>query len=89
MQSVQHNNINFTDNRRHSRHDCNIRGKVKIGSTTVINCILKDISIGGARLVFPAGSWIPSEFSLELPNGFPPISAKKVWLENDSVGIKF
>lgn len=89
MASVQHNNINFKDKRNHSRHQCNLKGKIKLRGSDVSDCIVKDISIGGARLLCQVSGWIPSEFSLELPNGFPPINARTIWADNEIVGVQF
>jgi len=89
MAEVLHNHINFVDKRQHSRHACDMRGKIKFGTTKISDCIVKDISIGGALLMFPVGSWVPNNFDLELPNGFPAIHATTVWQDNDRVGIKF
>jgi hypothetical protein len=89
MTSIQHNHINFIDKRKHSRHDCNLRGKVKLGISEICECIVKDISIGGAKLLIQSSNWTPSEFSLELPNGFPSITARTVWTDNQTVGVEF
>lgn len=89
MAGVLHKSIGFVDKRQCSRHDSQMKGEVKLGSTKIADCILKNTSFGGARLVFPTGCWIPSEFILGLPDGLPALNVRKIWQENDCAGVKF
>ncbi len=89
MTQTLHNHIEFSDKRQHSRHVCNIRGYILLGASKISNCIVKDISIGGAKIMLPHSSWAPSEFFLELIDSNKCIKARKVWADDYQVGVEF
>lgn len=88
--TVQANNqIADDERRRSSRHACNLQAAIRVGGAKVMDCIVKDISYDGAKLIVPAGSWLPSNFSIELPDGYPSLLASRVWEAKDCMGVQF
>ena len=54
-----------------------------------LECIVRDLSDGGARLEFPVGSMVPDTFELYVPkNERSHLSAVK-WRRGDEIGIEF
>jgi hypothetical protein len=62
-------------------------GVVLIGETT-INCIVRDISITGARISFPTPILVPAVFSLRVSDG-STYPAVRRWMRGLEVGLEF
>ncbi|MEM7290346.1 MAG: PilZ domain-containing protein [Pseudomonadota bacterium] len=79
----------YSERREHARRKCSMQANIIMGGSVISKCIVKDISLKGARLVFQNGRWVPSRFQLQLPDGLPPIDARRIWSEKDAMGILF
>ncbi|GIL00264.1 MAG: hypothetical protein BroJett030_01630 [Alphaproteobacteria bacterium] len=77
------------ERREHERVDCNIRAHIHINGAKVCNCIVKNLSEGGARLIVPASCWLPSAFDIVgLVEGLP-VKARRVWCDGEEIGVCF
>jgi hypothetical protein len=77
------------DNHRAKRSAQNMRATIKVGSTRVIDCIVKEISSQGAELIILPGSWLPSTFSLEVNDGSPPYVVNRATQTKDGLSVRF
>ena len=56
----------------------------------IADCILRDISIGGARLRVEAIAEVPRQFSLQVPRGGKvQRHCELVWQSNSEMGVRF
>ena len=58
------------------------------GGTVAVDCVVRDISVGGAQLFVLSVSGIPSEFRLELDE-FPARDCFVRWRQPNTLGIVF
>jgi len=73
------------------------RRKTYLGGRTVfhqsycaIDCLVRNLSQTGARLVFVDGEWIlPSVFDLVIPHKGDTRTARIVWRKQADVGVRF
>lgn len=59
------------------------------GSDVHFECIITDISKGGARLFIEASRIVPKEFALRVPSRRRTYACRKVRRDGDTVGVKF
>ncbi len=64
-------------------------GRILIGKTESIDCVVRDLSDSGARLRFPAMIGVPESFDLALTADHIRIPARKAWRRGNEVGIRF
>jgi len=67
----------------------NLRGVIMIGVTKVGDCVVKKFTEEGAEIVVTSGSWIPSVFNLQLSDGYPSVTAKKLKTTGNTMRIEF
>jgi hypothetical protein len=77
------------DRRRASRHHCNMNAKIRVGNKDGQPCIIKNLSVSGARLLISTNGYMPNEFFIEIPSFDKMIKARKVWTESELMGIRF
>jgi hypothetical protein len=59
------------DRRRFGRRETNWEGRITWGERRFAQCIVRDISVGGAMVVLREPTWLPYSFMLEIPaSGF-------------------
>jgi hypothetical protein len=77
-------------NRRGSRlrHD-NKPATIKLGLFKKLQCEVRDVSPGGARLVMPEGFDVPDQFELRLPQFKRPRTCLRRWESGREVGVEF
>ncbi len=80
---------NEPDRRLNERMECNRPAIVRLGNSKLFNCIIKDISRSGARILLPQGAWEPSYFELDYPQYGGIIAVKKIWSADGMLGVKF
>ena len=51
-----------------------------------IACIVRDVSVGGARLILAEATDLPPEFTLTQGKGRRPRFARLVWIDDRQVG---
>lgn len=52
-------------------------------------CLMKDVSDRGAKILVPHGTWIPNRFCIICPNGEFELYAEKVWVRYGNIGVRF
>ena len=55
---------------------------------SVVGCVIRDISAGGACLELDPAAAVPEQFDL-IPNGNDPRSCRVVWRYSDRLGVAF
>ncbi|REF84142.1 PilZ domain-containing protein [Methylovirgula ligni] len=56
---------------------------------TTIDCIIKNYSVGGARIALSDTLAVPSEFDVFVPAKQRSHHARLVWRDKDSIGVSF
>lgn len=73
------------ERRKDPRKPVRISAEITISASVQYECIIMNISQGGALLVIPAGCILPDQFML-----IPPSRLCRVaWRKEDSVGVAF
>jgi hypothetical protein len=83
--------IPLYDRREHPRKHVLQRGKLAFGSIDfAVDCLIHDISVGGARVRVETGSTIPESVILVHLRDRVAYEASVVWRKNDgTLGLKF
>ncbi|MBY9068364.1 PilZ domain-containing protein [Hyphomonas sp. WL0036] len=85
--------INHTPFMQYNRRGQRIRveGKVyvRLGLFKRLECELRDISPGGARICLPEGVSLPDEFQMTLPQFKYPRTCMKRWQSGREIGVEF
>jgi PilZ domain-containing protein len=55
---------------------------------SIMSCIVRDLSEGGARVTVSEPYLLPAEFELVI-HGSPARPARKVWVKQNEMGIEF
>jgi hypothetical protein len=80
----------MSERRRVTRQKSFLSGCVYFSSRrTPIDCLVRDISATGARLIFPGEVSLPDQVYLYLPKKDQTFSALVHWHRGDEVGIAF
>jgi hypothetical protein len=78
------------DLRKHRRSRSFKEGQIVYNSgSSLINCIIRDRSEGGAKLVLPAASVLPQRFELLSVSEGKLYPAEIMWRRGDELGIMF
>ncbi|MEM7069160.1 MAG: PilZ domain-containing protein [Pseudomonadota bacterium] len=77
------------DRRGYPRKKTNRLATISIKNSYVCRCVIKDISLTGAKLAVPEHSWIPDNFKMICPDGEYSLEAAKIWSKNGFIGVKF
>ena len=64
-------------------------GRVILHNQSTIDCVIRDLSIGGARLVFDSAMTLEPSFDLHFATTQTVIPAEVVWQRGFAVGVKF
>ncbi|MDE2385471.1 MAG: PilZ domain-containing protein [Alphaproteobacteria bacterium] len=62
---------------------------VSLNNWTLIDCVIRDMSETGARLICKDPVAVANEFRLLIPNDNTICSARVVWRREDQIGITF
>ena len=91
--SQHHAQINHQPFLQYNRRGQRIRdeGKayIRTGLFSRVECELRDISPGGARLVLPEGMIAPDEFVMVMPQFRYPRTCLKRWESGREIGVEF
>lgn len=63
--------------------------KVMLTEWVSVNCVVRDLSPGGARLEFDGPVYLPSEFKLCIVSADLTIPAVTAWQRRGEAGIRF
>lgn len=76
--------------RKHQRRRTYLRGQAAFGQRyCAINCLVRNLSCDGARLLFSDHVFIPDEFDLMIPLKGDSRRARIVWRYQANVGVQF
>jgi hypothetical protein len=75
------------ERRTEPRSPTYLRGQIRFGSATT-ECVVRNMSGSGARLVIDCDAAVPSEFELTIPQKHEVYTARTVWRRRDKMGIK-
>ena len=64
-------------------------GKVMLTDSVSVNCVVRDISPGGARLKFDGPVYLPVEFRLRIVSADLTIPATPAWQTQGEAGVRF
>ncbi len=56
---------------------------------STVDCIVKNISAGGARLAVPSTLSLPNEFDLDIPLKGKTYRAQMRWRDTENIGVEF
>ena len=77
------------EHRRARRRRTLKQGKVILTDSTTMDCTIRDLSEGGARLVFGGATQLPKTFSLVVLSDNTRRPAELLWQRGLSAGIAF
>jgi hypothetical protein len=77
------------ERRRSARIRILKEGRVLLNDQTALNCIVRDISAGGARLEFEGPVELPREFRLRIVSADLTIPARPIWQRRLEAGVTF
>ena len=77
------------DRRRARRQKVLKEGKIMLADGVAVNCIVRDISPGGARLELDGPVCLPGEFHLRIVAADLTLPAVPAWQRRDEVGVRF
>ena len=79
----------MSDRRRHPRVPAQIPAKIVFDCFSAVDCVIRDLSDGGARLELQPAGLVPRIFELvaDGPDGFR--TCEVVWRARDRVGVSF
>ena len=64
-------------------------GKVMLTDCVSVDCIVRDMSPGGARLKFEGPVYLPVEFHLRIVSADLTIPATPAWQKQSEAGVRF
>ena len=78
-----------TQRRDSVRHRAFLKARILIQDRTTIDCIVRNMSLSGARLEVSQNFILPTEFELEIPQRGSVLLCALIWRKDDAVGVKF
>src|SRR5262245_3516940 len=80
----------MNERRTASRQKSFLRGCIQFNNRrTAIDCLVRDISASGARLIFSDSISIPDEVELYIPQKEQTLRAHVQWRRGEEVGVAF
>jgi hypothetical protein len=80
---------NYSEKRSSPRRRMLKQGKVVLSDHTTISCIIRDMGVGGARLVFGGPLNLPGAFQLTFINSDETVPVMLVWQRGFAAGVAF
>lgn len=79
-----------TERRKHIRNPSYIGGRVAFNHLyATMDCLIRNMSPAGARLVFNAPAVLPDRFVLSIPSREQAINARIAWRSETEAGVVF
>ena len=78
-----------TQRRDSVRHRAFLKARILNQNRTTIDCIVRNMSLSGARLEVSQNFILPTEFELEIPQRGSVLLCALIWRKDDAVGVKF
>jgi hypothetical protein len=80
----------MTKERQGLRHRALKGAKIVFHSgTSVIDCVVRDLSASGARLMLPSPGGVPDTFDLCMQSDQSARACRVIWRKHDSIGVEF
>ena len=76
------------ERRKSSRHKSFLRGRINNGMSEV-DCVIRDLSATGAKLLFSRDIIMPSVIDLHIPGKKQVMRAQVQWRNGDEMGVSF
>ena len=77
-----------TEHRRESRHKVFLKGRITFNNgASSFDCLVRDMSVSGARLALSETATLPEAFDLHIPQKDKTVRASLRWRREDGVGI--
>ena len=77
------------ERRAHPRHRTLKQGKVVLSDWMVFDCLIRDLSEGGARLELGGLTDLPREFRLLIASSNLLVPVALVWQHGQTAGVRF
>ena len=77
------------ERRAHDRRKCRRPAELHVNGFCFAQCVIKDISAGGAKLLVEASEWMPWTFEIFDTKTKIRFKAQRVWNRLDTMGVKF
>jgi PilZ domain len=71
------------------RHRAFLKARILIQDRTTMDCMVRNMSLSGARLEVSQNFILPAEFELEIPQRGSVLLCALKWRKDDAVGVKF
>jgi hypothetical protein len=76
--------------RKAARQKSFLRGMINVNNgRSTFDCLIRDISPEGARLVFSSAVSIPDAFDLYIPQKEQTLSVRVTWRHGEEIGVAF
>lgn len=56
---------------------------------SVLSCVIRNLSVSGARLEISGAHWVPDRFELDIPHQDIRVEARAMWRSSEQMGIAF
>ena len=78
------------DNRRFARQAVAIEARILLrNGWSTMNCTIRDLSEGGARLQAAFATALPATFELQIPGENASVTVRQLWRMGDDIGVQF
>ena len=78
------------ERRRTARQKSLLRGTIPFNNRrSILDCVIRDISPYGARLIFSDAVTVPDVFELNIPQKEQTLRSHIIWRHGDEVGVAF
>ncbi len=78
------------DRRKTTRRRTYFGGQIAFNrQSSLMDCLVRNISAEGARLVFTQTATVPQEFDLSMPQNARTFRAKVIWRRAEEAGVLF
>lgn len=78
------------ERRKVSRHKSFLRGTINLNNRqSVLDCLIRDISPYGARLIFSGAMTVPDRLELHIPQKDQTLHAQVIWRHGREVSVAF
>jgi len=80
----------MVERRQAERHKSFLRGCIYFNNhRSAVDCLIRDISSLGARLIFSDSVAVPDAFDLFVPRKEQTLKARVQWRQGDEIGVAF
>jgi len=66
-----------------------LQARIRVSDSVTFDCLVRDISLTGARLQFASPHVLPSAFDLEIPSRAVILRCELQWRRGDALGVRF